>query len=51
MIKTNYLYKINLKMFGFEKWKDFDRDLLDRIYNDDSQEREFDYKIYDNQLS
>lgn len=34
------------KMFGFEKWKDFDRDLLDRIYNDDSQEREFDYKIY-----
>ena len=34
------------KAFGFEKWKDFDRDLLDRIYNDDSAEREFHHKIY-----
>ncbi len=34
------------KSFGFEKWKDFDRDLLDRIYNDDSAEREFTHKIY-----
>jgi len=34
------------KEFGFEKWKDFDRDLLDRIYNDDSAERPFDHKIY-----
>lgn len=34
------------KVFGFEKWKDFDRYLLDKIYNDDSQEREFNHKIY-----
>ncbi len=34
------------KEFGFEKWKDFDRDLLDRIYNDDSEERDFNHKIY-----
>ena len=34
------------KSFGFERWKDFDRNLLDRIYNDDSQERPFDHKIY-----
>lgn len=34
------------KSFGFEKWKDFDRDLLDRIYNDDSEEREFAHHIY-----
>lgn len=34
------------KSFGFEKWKDFDRDLLDRIYNDDSEEREFSHHIY-----
>lgn len=34
------------KEFGFEKWKDFDRDLLDAIYNDDSQEREFGHRIY-----
>ncbi len=34
------------KEFGFERWKDFDRNLLDEIYNDDSEEREFDHKIY-----
>lgn len=34
------------KEFGFEKWKDFDRELLDSIYNDDSEEREFGHKIY-----
>ncbi len=34
------------KEFGFEKWKDFDADLFDEIYNDDSEEREFDYKFY-----
>lgn len=34
------------KEFGFEKWKDFDAALLDRIYNDDSQEREFEHHIY-----
>ena len=38
--------------FGFEKWKDFDQELFDSIYNDDSQEREFTHKIYgyDNNL-
>jgi len=34
------------KAYGFEKWKDFDRDLLDRIYNDDSAERDFAHHIY-----
>lgn len=34
------------KEFGFEKWKNFDRDLFDAIYNDDSQEREFTHHIY-----
>ena len=34
------------KSFGFEKWKDFDRDMLDRIYNDDSEEREFQHHLY-----
>ena len=34
------------KTFGFEKWKDFDRKLLDKIYNDDSEEREFNHHIY-----
>lgn len=34
------------KKYAFENWKDFDRDLLDRIYNDDSAEREFAHHIY-----
>lgn len=34
------------KEFAFERWKDFDSDLLESIYNDDSQEREFDHHIY-----
>lgn len=34
------------KAYAFEKWKDFDRELFDQIYNDDSQEREFNHKIY-----
>lgn len=34
------------KEFGFEKWKDFDADLLQEIFDDDSQEREFTHHIY-----
>lgn len=33
------------KQYGFEKWPDFDADLFERIYNDDSQERDFDFKL------
>ena len=32
--------------FAFEKWNDFNKDLFEHIYNDDSAEREFKYKIY-----
>ena len=32
--------------FAFEKWADFDADLWDEVYNDDSREREFKHKIY-----
>lgn len=34
------------KEYAFEKWPDFDSDLFDRIYNDDSCEREFTHHIY-----
>jgi putative N6-adenine-specific DNA methylase len=34
------------KEYAFEKWPDFDADLFDRIYNDDSAEREFKHHIY-----
>jgi putative N6-adenine-specific DNA methylase len=34
------------KEYAFEKWPDFDRELFDSIYNDDSMEREFHHHIY-----
>ena len=34
------------KEYAFEKWPDFDKEMFDRIYNDESQEREFTHKIY-----
>ena len=32
--------------YAFEKWNDFDAELLETIYNDDSRERLFEHKIY-----
>lgn len=32
--------------YAFEKWPDFDRDLFEQVYNDDSNEREFEHHIY-----
>nr|WP_255489791.1 THUMP domain-containing protein [Dysgonomonas sp. 25] len=37
------IYRSN---FAFEKWKDFDSELFEEIYNDDSGERDFEHKIY-----
>ncbi|MEE0972664.1 MAG: THUMP domain-containing protein [Paludibacteraceae bacterium] len=37
--------------FAFENWKDFDADLFDAIYNDDSHEREFKHTIYASDIS
>ncbi len=34
------------KGYAFEKWADFDPDLFQEIYDDDSAERPFDHKIY-----
>ncbi len=33
------------KHFGFENWFDFDEELLQQVYNDDSMEREFNHAI------
>ena len=33
------------KSFGFEKWKDFDAEMLQDIYDDDSEERAFNHRI------
>lgn len=39
------------RSFAFESWRDFDADLFDSIYNDDSSEREFTHKIYGSDIS
>ncbi|WP_289192462.1 class I SAM-dependent RNA methyltransferase, partial [Xylanibacter rodentium] len=46
LIAKNIAPGVFRKEFAFEKWLDFDQELFDKIYNDDSQEREFTHKIY-----
>ncbi len=46
LIAANINPGIYRQEFAFERWKDFDKDLFEEIYNDDSGEREFAYKIY-----
>jgi len=46
LIARNIYPGVFRKEYAFERWKDFDPDLFDTIYNDDSQEREFEHKIY-----
>ena len=46
LIARNIAPGVFRKEFAFEKWNDFDQDLFDNVYNDDSQEREFTHKIY-----
>lgn len=51
MIALNIAPGIHRKEFAFEKWVDFDQDLFDRIYNDESNEREFTCKCYGSDIS
>jgi putative N6-adenine-specific DNA methylase len=51
MIALNIPPGIYRKEFAFEKWADFDEDLFDGLYNDQSGEREFKYKIYGSDIS
>jgi len=46
LIAANVNPGIYRESFAFEKWSDFDRELFEEIYNDDSAERDFDFKIY-----
>ncbi len=46
LIATNTAPGIFRKSFAFEKWLDFDKDLFEQVYNDDSQERPFTHHIY-----
>jgi putative N6-adenine-specific DNA methylase len=46
LIARNMAPGIFRKEYAFEKWPDFDKELFESIYDDDSQEREFTHKIY-----
>lgn len=46
LIAANINPGIYRQSFAFEKWPDFDSELFESLYNDDSAERDFDYKIY-----
>ncbi len=46
LIARNMAPGVFRKEYAFEKWPDFDAELFDNIYNDDSQEREFNHHIY-----
>ncbi len=37
--------------FAFQHWSDYDPELYSKIYNDDSGEREFNYKIYGSDIA
>lgn len=51
MIALNISPGVHRKEFAFEKWIDFDQELFDRIYNDESGERDFTYKCYGYDIS
>jgi putative N6-adenine-specific DNA methylase len=46
LIARNIAPGVFRKEYAFEKWPDFDQELFDAIYNDDSKEREFTHHIY-----
>lgn len=46
LIARNIAPGVFRKEYAFEKWPDFDNELFDKIYNDESNEREFEHHIY-----
>lgn len=51
LIAQNIAPGIFRKSFAFEKWADFDKELFEDIYNDDSLERPFTHHIYGSDAS
>lgn len=51
MIGTGIYPGIYRRRFAFEAWPDFDADLYESIYNDDSNERPLQHKIYGADIS
>lgn len=46
LIALNIPPGIYRQEYAFETWNDFDQELFEQIFNDDSNEREFTHKIY-----
>ena len=46
LIAQNISPGVFRKSYAFEKWTDFDEELFDMVYNDDSKERDFNHHIY-----
>lgn len=51
LIALNIAPGVYRKEFAFQKWVDYDEELFNRIYNDDSQERSFDFMCYGSDIS
>lgn len=51
MIALNIPPGLYRPSFGFEQWNDFDKELFDELYQDDSGERSFEHRIYGFDLS
>lgn len=51
LIATHTYPGIFRKSFAFERWKDFDEELFETLYNDDSHEQEFTHRIYGSDIS
>ena len=51
MIALNIPPGIFRQDFAFEHWLDFDKELFEDLYNDDSHEREFEHHIYGSDTS
>lgn len=51
LIAANINPGIYRRGFAFERWPDFDGEIFDRLYNDDSAEREVKFKIYGSDIS
>ena len=46
LIAANIAPGVYRDHYAFQQWPDYDEELFDKIYNDDSNEREFTHKIY-----
>ena len=51
LIAANIYPGVYRSSFAFERWDDFDVELFESIYNDDSNERDYEYKIYGSDIS